>query len=576
MRNLSLCGLLLMGVVAGWLPARAQRVHVPLNADYYDLVERYEIKSGRWARGFHGHVKPYWREAIVQLADSVTADSSARLSWIDTFNLQYLRDDSWEWSADSATSPNPRPLFGALYQRRPAAYSVRNDDVTLTLNPVLYLGLGVGQNVPQPSFVNTRGVEVRGAIGRKLGFYTYLSETQMRLPTYVGDRIVTYDAVPGEGFYKQSGQTGNDNITNVDAVDFLTARGYLSFDPIRQINVQFGHDKVFIGPGYRSMILSDYSAPYLFLKLTTQIGRVQYQNLFTEIITNERDIPYGQLPPKRYMAHHHLSVNLTDHVNVGVFETVIHTRGKDQGYFDLNYLNPLIFYRAIEQQRKSADNVVLGLDWKVNFLRRFLAYGQLLLDEFKISELRDANGWWGNKFAVQVGTKYVDAFGLSNLDLQAEVNLAKPYTYQHQGTLTSYVHYNQPLAHPLGANFVEFIGTARYQPLERLQLGLTFMAANYGTDPAYGDDPSGRNFGGNPLLSYVTRAKDYGNYIGQGIGTVTYLADLTATYQLWHNVFAEFRQIIRQQNSALPRLDQGTAYTSLTLRINTPRRLLTF
>lgn len=577
MRNLYLSSFLLL-CAAATLPrmARAQSVVAPLNSDYYHLVERYEIKSGRWASGFHGHVKPYLRRGIVSLVDSVAGDSAARLSWVDNFNLQYLRDDNWEWASDSATALNPKPLFKHLYRRRPDAYSIRNDEVELHLNPVLYVGIGAGLNVPQPAYLNTRGVEIRGSIGRKLGFYTYLTESQMRLPAYVGDRIVRYDAMPGEGFYKQAGRTGSDDITSADAVDFLTARGYLSFDPIKQINVQFGHDKVFIGSGYRSLILSDFSAPYLFLKFTTQIGRVQYQNLFTEIITNEKDIQYGQLPIKRYMAHHHLSVNLGKHLNIGVFETVIHARSKDQGYFDLNYLNPVIFYRAIEQQRKSADNVVLGLDYKLNFLRKFSVYGQFLLDEFKISELRAANGWWGNKFGVQFGAKYIDVLGVSNLDLQGEVNVARPYTYQHQGTLTSYVHYNQPLAHPLGANFLEFVGTARYQPSGKLSLAATFMAANYGTDPAYGADTTGRNFGGNPLLSYQSRARDYGNRIGQGIGTVTYLADLTATYQIWHNVFLEFRQIFRGQNAAINRFDQDTAYSSFTIRVNTPRRLLTF
>ena len=91
-------------------------------------------------------------------------------------------------------------------------------------------------------------------------------------------------------------------------------------------------------------------------------------------------------------------------------------------------------------------------------------YGQLLLDEFKLSEVRAGDGWWGNKFGFQLGGKYIDAFNIKNLDLQLEHNRVRPFTYSHGDSVANYTHYNMPLAHPLGANFQEVIGIARYQP----------------------------------------------------------------------------------------------------------------
>ena len=49
---------------------------------------------------------------------------------------------------------------------------------------------------------------------------------------------------------------------------------------------------------------------------------------------------------------------------------------------------------------------------------------------------------------MQFGGKYIDAIGVKNLDLQAEINIIRPFTYSHNDTIANYTHYNQPLAHP--------------------------------------------------------------------------------------------------------------------------------
>ncbi len=39
--------------------------------------------------------------------------------------------------------------------------------------------------------------------------------------------------------------------------DFLQARGYITFEATRHFNLQFGHDRFFVGNGQRSFIFSD-------------------------------------------------------------------------------------------------------------------------------------------------------------------------------------------------------------------------------------------------------------------------------------------------------------------------------
>ena len=249
--------------------------------------------------------------------------------------------------------------------------------------------------------------------------------------------------------------------------DYILARGYIDFQAVKDyINVTFGYDKNFIGNGYRSLFLSDFSNSYLFLKINTRIWKFNYMNLFTELTPQTIQINAGdKLLDKKYTSMHHLSMDVTKWLNVGIFEAVVFDR---RNHFEFSYLNPVIFLRL-------AENAFVGIDLKANVAKRFQFYAQLLLDELKVSEMRSGKGWWANKFGIQAGGKYINAFSVKNLDLQGEVNLVRPFTYSHYDSLANYTHYNQPLAHPLGAGFAEILGVVHCQPVKNLFLTVKGM-----------------------------------------------------------------------------------------------------
>ena len=573
--------------------AQAQSPFIPLNADYYHLIDRYEIRQNHWAEGFHSSVKPYNRQSVVQLADSLAANPGRDLSDSDYFNYDYLRDDSWEWvspTSDSVRSdpftrhlrpqPGPgdsqKPLLNVFYQKKADFYSLRTADFDLHVNPVIYAGLGIENVARQTStaasgahslFVNTRGLEVRGTIGRKLGFYSFFSDNQAIYPEYIKEygniysrQVDTPVSAPGETFIKKFGQRG---------VDFISARGYITFNTLKIINVQFGHDRNFFGNGFRSLLLSDNSPSALFLKLSTKLGRrIQYTNLFMQLQNTQAPLLKGDaLIPPKFAAMHHLSVNVNDHINFGVFEAEVFSRDR----LDLSYLNPVILYRYVESSQGSADNAMIGLDFKGNFLSHFLVYSQIMFDEFLLKNLTARKGSWTNKFAWQIGGKYIDAFDVPNLDLQLELNLARPYTYSHEPSATvsagqtNYANYSQPLAHPLGANFVETLAIVRYQQ-KRLSANGIFGVMTYGTDPP------GLNYGGNILLDYNTRFRSEGNYIGQGRKTVVTYVDLRGSYMIRHNIFLEGRFLYRYQDSQARDDTYNSQVASVALRWNLPYR----
>ena len=231
---------------------------------------------------------------------------------------------------------------------------------------------------------------------------------------------------------------------------------------------------------------------------------MNYENLFMELMPQFKKTG-DVLLDRKYAAMHHLSMDVTPWLNVGLFEGIVFGR---ENRFDFQYLNPIIFLRHVEGFIGSPDNAVAGLDFKANFAKSFQVYGQLLLDEFQANELLKKTGYWANKYGYQLGLKYVDAFKIDNLDLQVETNMVRPFTYSHYDSTANYTHYNQFLAHPLGSNFQEFIGILKYQPIPKLRVdfrGIYYMK---------GLDLNGENFGGNPFELYKTRTKNE-NYFFQ-------------------------------------------------------------
>jgi hypothetical protein len=543
----------------------AQSANVPINRDYYHLLERYEIMSGKFSPTIHSHVKPYQRAQVGRFLDTLynNPDFLERLSSRDQFNMQYLSNDSWEWT-ESDTSDSQKPIWNVFYRKKNDMFHVDQGDFDLHVSPVLYFSGGKESESDVTTYINTRGLELRGSISKKLGFYSFLSTTQAVYPKYVRDWTLQNGVVPGEGFWKDFKTNG---------VDYFTAAGYVSFELVKNyVNAQFGFDKSMTGTGHRSFIISDFGPGYTYLRFNTKIWRINYSNLFAQGFADQTFNPGGSIAvkyPKKFFASHHLSINITDNFNLGLFESVV--IGDSTERFNISYMNPIIFYRALEHQGGSSENVVVGMDAKWNIGHSISLYGQLVLDEFYLKEIRAGNGWWANKFGGQMGMKYINVFGLDNLDLQLEYNVARPYMHAHQDIYTNYAHYRQPLGHVLGGNFTEVLSILRYQPLNRLTVIAQLNMANYGDDP---DEAT--NWGKDVMKSYNTRVQEYGNKIGQGIDTKLLYGNLTMSYMWKHNLFFDLTGIYRKLDSELAEMDSKTTYFSASMRWNIARKLHDF
>ena len=536
----------------------SQTTYIPIDSKDNILIERLEIKAQSDSVLNFSKTKPFSRKSFISHIGRM--DSSLIGSKTDQYNYYSLMADNLEWATGDRLNYLSKKPWGKHFYQTPAnLYEVNTPDFFLVINPVLQITAGKENNYNETLFQNTRGVSIRGRIADKIGFYTFLTDNQERDPLYVQQWVNEKQAVPGEGYYKYFKGTG---------YDYFDARGYFTFNVTRFIDVAFGYDKNFIGNGYRSLFLSDFSNNALFLKINTRVWKFNYENLFMELTVTEPRGP-DRLLGKKYATIHHLDLGITKWLNAGVMEGIIFGR-KD--HFDFGYLNPIIFYRSIEQQNGSPDNAVAGIDAKANVAHHFQFYGQLLLDEFKLSEIRAGRGWWGNKYGIQLGAKYIDAFGISNLDLQAEINRVRPFTYSHDDSVSNYAHYNQPLAHPLGANFQEFIGKARYQPAPKWTIEAKAIYYYQGRDTGSSD------FGSNIMLPDKApfRTMDYGFNVGTGVRTNTFYGSLFLSYEWKQNCFIEGNLVYRKQSeNGLTPTPKETIF-SAGIRWNIGRRLFEF
>jgi len=582
----------------------AQDSSVPLNGKTYSIIDRLEIKTGL-RNPIHTAIQGYPRKAVVQYALAIDT-AQVSLSVQDRRDLYYLFKDNNEWlepvmppttlggkneeafkkiyvdssqtfytiassQADASSASdryivNDRPFLKYFYQTPANLFELTKKDFYLRVNPILNLKMGSLKEEEDPYFHNQRGVEIRGGIDDRIFFYSNILESQSRFPNYVNQRINRDLAVPGSGLYKLY----SSSVFNIDnGFDYLNAQGYVGFNISSHVGLELGHGRHFIGNGYRSLLLSDYSNNYFYLKLSTRIWKLHYQNIFAELaVEGGRNVNGDVLLPKKYMATHYLSFDITKKLNIGIFETVVFSRNN---HFEFQYLNPLILYRTVEGYIGSPDNVLLGTNGKWNLFNRFQLYGQLVLDEFQFSELiQERRGWWGNKLGIQAGLKYIDLFGIDHLDLRLEYNTVRPYTYTHRDSTASYTHQNQPLAHPIGANFKEIILGLRYQPLKRLTLNARLI------NSTFGEDGPSDNWGTNILLPNTTREAEFGNSIGQGIEAKTLIARLDISYELYHNTYLDLHFFYRNLNSEDDARDQKTTYFGGGFRMNFANRDLDF
>ncbi len=481
-------------------------------------------------------------------AEELIADS---IKFFETFNQKRFNYFAWnnpEYGQNQRTAFTRKTwvqkLGGSKLWQNPNrffSWESKDKEDYLVVNPVLDLSYAPSAGAFDTGLLNGRGVELYGQMGEKLAFYSQVYDYQANYSESIDRYRRKYGVIPGLG----SVQTNKFGI-----YDYFYATAYMDILLLKkqndtanngyQISATIGHDKQHIGSGFRSLILSNFTTPSLFLQVNYRLGPFKYQNLFKELVS-DMSKDSSKTFNKKYLAMHRGSLEFEKiGLELGFTEMVIQSRPNSG--FDINYLNPVIFYRAIERDLGSSDNALIAFDvkWKKN---RFLFYGQLVIDEFNFSSVFGNRNSYLNKFGNQLGVYYRPEISqLKQSYIQLEYNAVRPYTYSHRRNSSNYYGaYNQALAHPLESNFREVIFRIFAVPskFQRWAFKNTTQLAWKGLDY------SGENYGGNIRKPY-NEALDRENAIMlQGnlqkriniMTTLMYYVQPNAKIELTHHAF---------------------------------------
>lgn len=462
MRNVLVHIFLLYGLF-GW----SQNDIVPMNNEYTYPFESKIYEKHK--ENFHSGVKPFLRKDLSSFIDDTILNNFKGI-----------------------------PLSNAGHD---------NPNSSKIISPLVE-GTGIYQNGESLRYKYAGGLYM-SLSGDKIGFTGFYRYGQQPRFPLQDSSLFMRESVNGQGI--------NQGANHVHHYEF-----YLSYSPNQYFDFTLGNGKNFWGDGYRSFFVSDNASPYPFLRIMSTFWNVRYTNLYAMHTDNN----FNGFQ-RKFVTSHQLSWNIVKNLNFTIYESVIFAQ-KDtlnNRNFDINYLNPIIFYRPVEYAIGSSDNVLFGASMKYTIEEKYTFYSQLVLDEFLLSAYRDNNGWWANKFGIQFGFKTFNLANIKGLSYQLEYNFARPYTFSHKHSVLNYGHLGQSLAHPLGANFYELTQIIRYQKGHwyfRLQNQYQDRGDNYGV----------YNYGGDIFQSYLNRKNNYGNYIGQGEEHFVWWNQLCVSYNI--------------------------------------------
>lgn len=536
----------------------SQHTYLPLGSDAYFLLDRLSTLSGNYPDTLFQNAMPVTRASLAgYLYEQKSHPYDNDFSRVDYYNINRAIANSGEWEPNgNGFIPSRHPWGKAFYQNTTNLISVDRPGFFLSVNPVLSATAIYQKDEPQNMlFSSTQGIAIRAKVKNFLGISLNVTNNYEQPVSYYDTYINRHQAMPGAAGITRAGK----------GYEYLLISGYLDVPLIKDyIHLTAGYDKHFIGDGIRSLFLSDFSASMPFVSINTKVWKLNYENLY---MMAEPQFPAAadmEAYKHKFVSAHYLSANITRWLNMGAFESVTFSR---DGGFEFGYVNPIIFYRAIERSEGSPDKVAIGLNAKAIILRRLQLYGQFLLNEFSSKDFFSNNGYMNNKWGAQLGFKYFNAFQVENLDIQGEMNLVRPYTYQHYND-GNYTNFNLPLAHPLGAGFREFIVNMRYAPAPKLLIEARAMYYEQGVDTA------GENFGNDITKSYDNYVSRYGVHMVNGEPGKCVLTGLNVSYELLPNLFVDLGGTYRNYTvrDKYLSLDDRAFFINAGVRLNIARK----
>ncbi len=245
--------------------------------------------------------------------------------------------------------------------------------------------------------------------------------------------------------------------------------GYFRYDG-RIFDLQFGRDRHEIGSGKSvHMLLSDYSLPLDGLWISASLKNFRYSFLTVQLDT----MMYDRFPGEtleRYLALHRIWFRPHRRLSIGISEAVLYA-GPNRT-FELQFLNPFLYWHGEVLNRKGAGNIFVMLDWDWFPLQGLEFYGELMIDDLQI-EKKIPEDLEPNEIGWLVGTRFTNLPVVPNAVTTLEYLGVTNRTYNSKSPHEKYLHLGQPLGCELGNDLDRLMMTVSQWVRPNLQCALT-------------------------------------------------------------------------------------------------------
>ena len=398
--------------------AQAQPLTLPLNQTFYFETERKLMDENNTSVS---SFKP------VLLTRTVDKENDSTYS-LPVFDLNYQENRSFV----------ARKLF---YEH---LIALDTGNIRLTIDPILNLELGDEQRDDPRDinlYKNTRGFNLNLSVGKQVAIGSSFRENQANLPLYLSDRVRATQVAYGQGRIKTFDQ----------GFDFSMSSAYVSYSPSENINVQVGHGKHFLGSGHRSILLSDLSFNYPYLRFNTKWfkNKLHYQNVYA-LLQNMNRLPSSSLSEnlfeRKQATFHYLEYKAGKKLSIGLFEGIIYPGLDSSGNNppSVNYWMPVIFLNSLIEAPNQKGNSMLGINLEYIPFKNVKLYQQLAVFDEDLQQ-----------FGFQSGFKY---YLNHHFMIQGEVN-----NLDYNISENRFTHNNESLAHPFHEEVLEFLGIVQFQ-----------------------------------------------------------------------------------------------------------------
>ena len=324
-------------------------------------------------------------------------------------------------------------------------YGQYDKDVILGINPVFRLDFVHDETFKNENInVQSTGIEAWMTWKHRIGAYVRFFDTVQRGMEYYRGRHDVYESYAG--FIARDKQS----ISYDHTTAYLGYSGSL-------FSARIGRGRHQWGPGrYHNLLLSSQQPPYDYVELRFHYRHMIFFTYLHGILdptpVQKKVLYYSDegMPRKvkhqKYFAAHRIEFLPSNWLSLGLSESVIY----GDRSVELGYVIPVNIFWSEGHDLKYDDNILWAFDTEVRFWKGLTGYGELLLDELKMSKIGTDS--WHNQAGYLGGVRWINPLGLSQHEWGIEYTRLRPFVYGHFFNINLPTHYGYSLGSTLPPN----------------------------------------------------------------------------------------------------------------------------